>query len=444
MANNLIIDFSEDFVTLSHQGKVEVTSVAVKDFFENSELAIPEIQNAIKNNNIYHGDWIASLPIAAINHQIVTLPETVSDKEKMVFLGLELDKKHIGKKFGIHKLDVTKRKEADEELCDYMVLAVKKDIQDKLKELESGLGKSLVAVTPSLYLHGAEKINDLRASAWIGESRAELVIWGKDNPLSIAHFDNTGDQMGDINRFIVDYFDNVDGLNLSKVFLFGPRMRDPGLAYGLSYPYEILDNPVHHLSENLEYAARQLNIDVETKLPRPPLAMTPRNISMLVCGLLVLVICGLTGWNYVSNFALQRQLISLKSKSTKYRKLLKQHKNLKQEEAELVAEQDFYVGITKRRTPWKQILTDISRMTPPEMWFERVSATKNKILIFGKAGNVKDVSNFEINLNNNSKYVDQASVIGTRDYSEAGEVYSEFQITTKLRSPTGEYAKITI
>ena len=101
----------------------------------------------------------------------------------------------------------------------------------------------MVSVVPSFYLHGAEKINELRASAWVGETRSEVVIWGKDNPLSIVNFENTGDQIGDINRFIVDYFDSVDGLNLSKLYLFGPRMRDPGIAFGISYPYEILDNP---------------------------------------------------------------------------------------------------------------------------------------------------------------------------------------------------------
>ncbi len=83
-------------------------------------------------------------------------------------------------------------------------------------------------------------------------------------------------------------------------------------------------------------------------------------------------------------------------------------------------------------------------MTPPEMWFERVSASKTKILISGKAGNVKDVSNFSINLNNNSKYVDNALVIGTRDYDEAGEIYSEFQMSTQLRSPTGQYAQVSM
>ena len=78
------------------------------------------------------------------------------------------------------------------------------------------------------------------------------------------------------------------------------------------------------------------------------------------------------------------------------------------------------------------------------MWFERVSASKAKILISGKAGDVKDVSNFSINLNTNSKFVNKALVIGTRDYEEAGETYSEFQMSTKLRSPTGEYTKTTI
>ena len=444
MANNLIIDFSEDFVTLSHQGKVVVTKVPVANFFEDTDTAKEEIKQELRDNNIYYGDWIATLPVYCLNHQIVTLPEQVSDKEKMIFLGLELDKKHIGKRFGIQKLDVTKRQEADQELCDYMVVAAKENVYKSLTALATALEKPMVSVVPSFYLHGAEKINELRASAWVGETRSEVVIWGKDNPLSIVNFENTGDQIGDINRFIVDYFDSVDGLNLSKLYLFGPRMRDPGIAFGISYPYEILDNPTRYLQQNLEYAPRYLNIALETKLPNPPLAMTPRNITMIACGVIAIIICALTAFNYIGNFTLKRELISLHSKSTKYRKLLKQHKALKQEEAELNAEHDFYIGITKRRTPWREILTDLSRLTPPEMWFERVSASKTKILIAGKAGDVQDVSNLSINLNNNSKFISEALVIGTRDYEEAGETYAEFQIMTKLKSPTGEYEKITL
>lgn len=444
MANNLIIDFSEDFVTLSHQGKILVTNLSVIEFFSNTELVKDEIKRLLRENNFYFGDWIATLPIACLNHQIVTLPENVSDKEKMIFLGIELDKKAIGKKFGIQKLEVTSRKEGEQELCDYMVLATKAEVYKKLLELATTLEKPLMSVVPSFYLHGAEKRNELRASAWVGEQRAEVVIWGKDNPLSITYFENNGDQMGDINRFIVDYFDSVDGLNLSKIFLFGPRMRDAGLAYGLSYPYEILDNPVRYLQQNLDLAPRHLNIAVETKLPNPPITMNARNITMLVCGVIAIALCALTALNYIGNFALNRELISLKSKSSKYRGLLTKHKALKKEEHELEAEKDFYIGITKRRTPWRSILAEISSLTPKEMWFERLSASKTKILISGKAGSVKDVSTFSINLNTNSDYITKALVIGTRDHEEANEKYAEFQITTELKSPTGEYAKAAL
>ena len=444
MANNLIVDFSEEYVTLSYQKDVTVTSVTVADFIENTEIACDEIFREIKDNNIFFGDWVATLPVGLINHQIVTLPDSVSDKERMIFLGIELDRKHIGKRFGIQRLDVTKRNEEEQDLCDYLVVAPKQHVLDKLLALSTTFGKTLISVVPSLYLHGAEKINDLRASVWVGDTHTDIVIWGKDNPLSMASFENNGDQMGDINRFIVDYFDNVDGLNLSKVYLFGPRMRDAALAYGLSYPYEILPDPAKYMQQQLDFAPRQLNIATEIKLPNPPLAMTPRNIMMLACGALALIFCLLTAFNYVGNFALKRELITLKSKSTKYRSLLRQSKTLEKEQAELEAQKDFYLSITKRRTPWKSIFMDISRLTPPEMWFERVSASKAKVIISGKAGHVKDVSNFSINLNSNSKYVDKALVIGTRDYEEAGELYSEFQLSTQLKSPTGEYSKLTI
>lgn len=444
MSNSLVIDFSEDFITLSHQDKIIATNLSVKDFFENTELSCDVIKRDLADNNIYFSDWCASLPISCLNHQIVTLPENVSDKEKMVFLRLELDKKLIGKRFAIQKLEVTTRVEAEQELCDYMLLAVKENIFKKLTLLALSLKKPVAAMVPSFYLHGAEEINQLRASVWLGETASEIVIWGKDNPLALASFENNGDQIGDVNRFIVDYFDNVDGLSLSKVFLFGPQMRDSALAYGVSYPYEIPEDPTRYLQYNLSYAPQCLNLINEIKLPNPPISWTPVNIGMMVCALVSFAFCVLSGMNYVHNFTLKRELIALRAKSTKYRKLLNEHKTLKVKEAEYEAEHEFYLNITKRRTPWKDILTDLSRLTPPEMWFDRLSANKNKLLIVGKASNVKDVSNFSINLNNNSKFINEALVIGTRDYEEAGQVYSEFQISTQLKSPTGKFDKITI
>ena len=66
------------------------------------------------------------------------------------------------------------------------------------------------------------------------------------------------------------------------------------------------------------------------------------------------------------------------------------------------------------------------------------NGSKNKIMISGKARSTKEVSSLSINLNENSKYVNNALIIGTRDYEENSKTYSEFQLAAKLKSPTGE------
>ena len=106
---------------------------------------------------------------------------------------------------------------------------------------------------------------------------------------------------------------------------------------------------------------------------------------------------------------------------------------------ELNSQREFFIDITKRRTPWNKILSDMSKMTPKEVWFDRFSGDKTKVLIIGKARSAEDVSALSINLNNNSEFVREALILGTRDYEENNQKYSEFQIAAKLKSPTGKF-----
>jgi Tfp pilus assembly protein PilN len=437
-SNNLIIDFSEEYIAIHCKGISYVTEVTVASFFENTTVAIEALFSEIKEKRFGVTNLVITLPLVCINHQIVTLPENVDDKEKLIFLGLEINKKLFGKRFGVQKLEVTQRDDNGQPLCDYLIMAPKQEVYTKLEELAKLMQVSIAKVVPSIYLLGAERVNELRATAWIGQDRSELVIWGKDNPLSMAYFQNSGDQIGDINRYIVDYFDHVDGLSLSLVYLFGPKMRDSALGFGLTYPHQIFEDPTKFIVNNLHRAASQLNIAAETKLPKPPIAMTPRNIAFLVSAVAVVCLMIFTFFNHAKNFRLERQLATLDKQATKYKKLVAEYKRYEKNKLELENEQDFYLEITRRRTPWQKILADISKLTPSELWFERLNATKNKLFVAGKARTTKDVSAFSINLNENSQYVKDALIIGVRDYEESSQTFREFQITAKLKSPTGQ------
>lgn len=440
--DNLILDFSEEYITMQCRGIEFSSDISCEYFWNNTDDAVEHLKSEISSKGFISSDLIISFPITCINYQIVTLPDNVSDKEKLVFLGLELNQKLIGKRFGVRRLDVTARVEADQELCDYIVLAPKSEAYAKLVLLAKALERNIAMVVPSFTLLGAERHNELRATAWLGDDRTEIVIWGKDNPLALAYIPNTGNQIGDVNRFIVEYFDHVDDLSLAMVYLFGPKMRDESLGFALSYPHAIFADPVKYLSRNLHKAPEQLNIANVTKLPKPLLALTPRNLTYLGSALAVAILVFMTVFTHASTLREKGKLAVLDRKSTNYRKQLTTYKRLEQEQAELNSEKDFYLGITKRRTPWATILEELSDLTPPEMWYERVNASKSKILVLGKARTTEDVSALSINLNNNSHYFRDALIIGTRDYEdESNAKYSEFQLQAKFQSPTGMFTE---
>lgn len=440
--DNLILDFSEEYVTMQSRGISYASDISCEYFWNNTTDAIDHLKSEVASKGFLSSEIIVALPIPCINYQIVTLPDNVSDKEKLVFLGLELNTKLIGKRFGIRRLDVTVREENNQALCDYIVIAPKHEVYAKIVLLAKALERGLAAVVPSFYLLGADRVNELRATAWLGEDRTDIVIWGKDNPLALAYIPSTGDQIGDVNRFIVSYFDHVDNLNLSMIYLYGPKMRDESLGFSLSYPHSIFADPTKYLSNSLANASVDLDISKVTKLPKPPLAMTPRNLTYIGSALAVAILVFLTVFTQAASLRDKSKLARLEQKSTIYRKKLTNYKKLEQEEAELNAERSFYLGITKRRTPWATILAELSEMTPKEMWYERVNATKNKILVLGKARTTEDVSALSVNLNNNSSYFRDALIIGTRDFEDDSSAkYSEFQLQAKLRSPTGIFTE---
>lgn len=438
MSNSvLIIDISEEFICFSDSVHIQKSEVLVSSLINNTNEALKTIALEIKNMQRDFKGIVFTVPIAYLNYQIATLPENLSDKNKMMFLGLEINRSLIGKRFGINRLNVTKREENGQELCDYLICAVKPAIVSKLEALSKLCSIKIKAIIPSFYLVEIPEVNELQASVWAGEDRTEIVIWGKNETLSLGSIANTGDTIGDINRFIGNYFEHVNDLNLSTLHLFGPKMRDAGIAFGLSYKNKIFEDPVRYLANRLTLSLDLLHLNIYrlTNLPKPPLAMTTRNLIFIGSAIAFSLIVFLTGFNQANNLRRQIELNKLEQQASKAKKLNGIYQKLQKEKTELSAERDFYLEITRRRTPWQLIFTDLSNLTPKNLWFERITCSKNKMLILGKARKVEDVSSLSINLNSNSKYFDHALVLGTRDYQEETNTYNDFQISTQLKSP---------
>lgn len=438
----LVIDLSEDFVIygMNNAGSC-LSEIPTDDVWNSLNDADSRVKASIGlDSKDLPKNLAFSIPIKMLSYQIISLPENIPEKEKLILLGLEINERTIGKKFSYIRLPVTQRYEGEEQICDYIVIAAKFSASASLEKLAKTLGYKNYKVVPSFIFSCPKNHNVLSATALLCENKTEIVIWGKDNPLALTSIINTGDQMGDINRFIIEYFDHVDDLGISKVFLYGPRMKDASLTYSLNYPYEIINEPETFIARSLSMVEVLDDISKAPKLPKPPIALTPRNLVFMasIFGIFIIILLG-TFFQF-NNLRLERDLRIFQNKAQKNKKLSIEKKRLDKEKMELSTEKDFYLSITKRRTPWYFIFSDLSKQTPKELWFERFNANSKEILISGKAASVKDVSAFSVNLDNSSTYFKDSKIIGTRDYEgESKKTYSEFQLTAKLKAPSGVF-----
>ncbi len=432
----LKIDLSDTFIALALGEDRYLSDIKSQDLWDSTDLAAKALKDFLKLKGIGNQKTVYFvLPIKMLNYQVVTLPEKIKEREKKVLLGLELDKSKFATNFNYKKLDITLRDEDGSSLCDYMVLGAKRGVHEKLLALAKSLNFKQIRAVPSFMLFVPRVTERLSATAYVGEDRTEIAIWGSGFPLAVAAIPNTGDQMEDINRFINGYFDKVENLDLTNIRLYGPKMRDAALAFSLNYPNEIINDPAHAIAAALYKAEGQLDVLIKTKLPNPPIAMTPRNMVFFLSFVALIGLISYTSY-LGSNTNRYRHELKRLSKRAEHMKLIyAAAKRLDGQKLELETERDFYLKITKRRTPWHMILFDLGDLTPRNLWFERFNSTKNTVMIAGKATTPEDVAALSLNLSNSSRYFEEAQVMGMRDYKESDKVYTEFQLTAKLKSP---------
>lgn len=432
----LKIDLSDTFIALALGEDRYLSDIKSQELWDSTDTAAKALKAFLALKNIRSQKLVCfTLPIKMLNYQVVTLPEKIKEREKKVLLGLELDKTKFFNNFNYKKLDITLRDEDGASLCDYMVLGPKRGVYEKLQALAKFLNFNQIKAVPSFMLFTPKVTERLSATAYVGEDRTEIAIWGSGFPLAVAAIPNTGDQMEDINRFINGYFDKVENLDLSNIRLYGPKMRDAGLAFSLNYPNEIISDPTHAIAGALYKAEAQLDVLIKTKLPNPPIAMTPRNMVFFLSFVALLALIGYTSYLGSNTNRYRHELSRLSHRAEHMKLIYAAAKRLDGQKLELESERDFYLKITKRRTPWHLILFDLGDLTPRNLWFERFNSTKNTVMIAGKATTPEDVAALSLNLSNSSRYFEEAQVMGMRDYKESDKTYTEFQLAAKLKSP---------
>jgi|GEM_PF-1989471 len=432
----LSLDLSDSHISIALGEDRYISEIKSQEFWDNTEPTLKLVKDFLATKNIRNfAELTVVLPVKALNFQIVTLPEKIKEREKKVLLGLELDKGKFSTNFNYKKLDVTVREEDGVSLCDYIVLGAKRGAYERLQLLAKSLAVKRLRGVPSFMLFAPRAAERLSATAYVGEDRTEISLWGSGYPLAIAAIPNTGDQMEDINRFIAGYFDKVENLNLTVVRLYGAKMRDAGQAFSLNYPNEILSDPAHAVAGALSKAPGQMDVLIKTKLPSPPIAMTGRNMVFFASAVLLAALLSYTTMLKADIGRYKHELSRLSHRAEHMKRIYATAKKLESSKLELEQERDFYLKITKRRAPWHLIMYDLGDLTPRNLWFERFNAAKNTVMIAGKATSPEDVAALSLNLSNSSRYFEDAQVMGMRDYKESDKTYTEFQLTAQLKSP---------
>lgn len=433
--SDLFIDISEEFVSINFENQHHVTSIETMLLWQDPKGIATLFNDFLKEKDYKPENAYLTVPVTNINYQIITLPEAIDEKDKEILLGLEIDKNQITQRFSYQKLSVTEREEEGGNICDYIVISLKPGLYEQLETFFKASKLKIAKIVPSFLLVTPPYESELTATAWVGSDRTEIAIWGKDCPLALTSAENNGDQMGDINRYVSHYFDQIGGLELSLIKLYGPRMRDESITYSLAHPNIIMDEPRLTIAKKLTETIRYPDISQKVKLAKPPIELNVRNITLLVASALGIIFLFTAAYFSLDTMNQNSELIVLRTEVDKNKKLLIKSKQLDRKIKELKKEKEFYLNITKRRTPWKNILVDLAKLTPKDLWLERFSAAKASLQFSGKAVKPESVSDFEINLNNSSKYFDDAQVIGIRDFVQEERKYTEYQMMVKLKSP---------
>lgn len=447
--SHFFIDISQEYLAVNVDDKDYISNIEVDTFWENPKLIIEDFKNFLETKSLSQRiegleGAVVTVPIKALNHQMITLPEDdeISEENRLILLGLELDRAKITNRFNYQRLPVTQRTEGDSKLCDYMVISLKPTLYEKINAICKPFKIKLLNIVPSFFFLSSDFSTELTASALLEKERTDVVIWGHNDPLAIGSIPNAGDPAEDINRFIRQFFDQISGLKLSRIKLFGPGVdHEDTKLNNLSHEYTVSEED-KVIPKSLPNALGYLDISQKTKLPRAPLSFTPRNIVYLSSGALVAILILVTIVFTFMSAGLSGKIDQLQVKANKNKKIYVESKQLEKKKVTLEREKEFYLDITKRRTPWSAIFTEFAKLTPWNLWIERLNSNKTGFQITGKARKPEDVSAFSINLNNNSTYFTDAKIIGVRDFEQAGRTYTEFQLNLKLHSPTGELIKV--
>ncbi|MFN9957955.1 MAG: hypothetical protein ACK55I_33030, partial [bacterium] len=71
----LILDFSEEFISLYCKGYTYISDTSVEQFFLDTENATKKFLQEVEDKDFGCNELIVTLPLVCLNHQNITLPD---------------------------------------------------------------------------------------------------------------------------------------------------------------------------------------------------------------------------------------------------------------------------------------------------------------------------------------------------------------------------------
>ncbi|MBI2996618.1 MAG: PilN domain-containing protein [Candidatus Melainabacteria bacterium] len=458
------------------------------------------IKEGIKKSNIKTKDTVIGLSMQYFKLFPVPLPATIPlDEIDQIILqegNIDLNNNCVS----WLPLKNTQRQETDG-ITRYDVLGIsaQKAIINIAFNIAKKCGLKLVSVTPSFLGVGAflsETItSNLTATLWVSQIRSELVIWTGQEPI-YEHLFLTHQLNEQVFQSINLIETQLIGTKVAAVYVYGPnfsgidKTKVPYNLQSFTLPPDIVDsgkilqkNNINEIiaslglalaaSNNTPYLVPNLLIPIKSKTKIDTIQnlknvfkdlsksqknpkkgfklpfkidskyLDPQLTKYITCAFVVFFFSFLISF-FIQSF-LMPGVVATQSLYENKITLAQIHLNklLNFEKANKIfkIKNDYFSSLIDKRMPWSRILQEVAKMTPKELWIDRLEIKNNNIDIFGRALNVDAVANFSINLNYTAMLLGKAQIIALKKFDEEGIEIIEFQVSSRVNEKEKPYKK---
>jgi Tfp pilus assembly protein PilN len=94
------------------------------------------------------------------------------------------------------------------------------------------------------------------------------------------------------------------------------------------------------------------------------------------------------------------------------------------------AKNNVLIGLTRERTSWYAVLTQLGAKTPPELWLTDLTVDKNALKLMGMVKSYPDLATFMRKFEQDDLFAEPALVKAEKDLATAA---TKFEITLKIK-----------